>query len=304
MPGIKKYAALTLTELRRIDPQKVICLIAVSPLEVHGPHLPLGTDVFIAEKLQGEYCKALAERYPEFDLLVLPPVYAGCDPVPAKGSISTRARTLESLIGGYADSLAGQGFRCLIICDNHGGPSHQMAMEIVAQRSWRRHRFAVINPFNVVFRKMVQHDSSFIDLTGLRAGRCGDDADCHAGTNETSLMLATEPDLIKGYREIPASPLPERTGAAAAIGGIGNVIGRMGFKKIGADLDHLANLLAWVASPNAPAYLGSPGLATPEAGKEMIKGHVSVAMDLVERALSGIRPDTRPMLWWMRAFRK
>ncbi len=304
MAGIKKYVELSLTELQNIDPSKAICLIAVSPIEVHGPHLPLGTDVFIAEKLQGEYCKELTERLPDYDLLILPPIYAGCDPVPVKGSIGTGARTLEKLMGDYVRGLAGQGFRYLIVCDNHGGPSHQMALEIIARRAWRRYRFAVINPFNVVFRKMVQHDRSFLELTGLRAGECGDDADCHAGTNETSLMLATNPDLIKGYMETPACHLPERTGAAAAVGKIGNLFGRLGFKRLQADFDHLANLLAWVGSKDVSTYLGSPGSATPEAGERMIKGHVAVTMALVDRALSGIRPDTDPMLWWMRALRK
>ncbi|MFZ5631310.1 MAG: creatininase family protein [Bacillota bacterium] len=304
MPGVSKYAELTLSELQQIDPRKTICLIAVSPLEVHGPHLPLGTDVFVGEKLQREYCKALAERYPDFHLLILPTIYAGCDPLPLKGSISVRAKTLERLLEDFVRSLAGQGFRYLIVCDNHGGPSHQLAMEIAARKAWRRFRFALINPFNVIFKKMVQHDRSFLELINLPPGRCGDDPDAHAGTNETSLMLATNANLIKCYKDVPASLPPEKTGVTAAMARIAGILNKCGFTQLKADLEHLASLLAWINAPGMQPYLGSPGLATPEAGERMIKGHVSVAMELVAEALAGKKPFTGPMLWWMRFFRR
>lgn len=303
-PGIKKYAELTIKDLQKFDPKKTICLITVSPLEVHGHHLPLGTDVFIAEKIQSEYCKALSERYPDYSLLVLPAMYAGCDALPVKGSINVRARTLERLLEDYAEGLAGQGFRYLIVCDNHGGPSHQIAMEIAVRKVWRRRRFSIIAPFNIIFRKMVQHDALFLESVNLPPGACGDDADCHAGTNETSLFLAVNKDLAIGYKDIPASLQPERTGAVAVMARLGKLLGRLGLRKMEADTDHLANLLAWINAPGSSTYLGSPGLATIEAGERMIRGHVAVMLDMVARALAGEKPFTSPMLWWVRPFRK
>ncbi|MHB8158831.1 MAG: creatininase family protein [Desulfocucumaceae bacterium] len=304
MPRISRYVELTLTDFQKLDTNKTLCLMAVSPIEVHGPHLPLGTDVFIAEKLQSEYCKALMEYYPDYNCLILPPIYAGCDPLPIGGSIAIRAKTLESLLDDYVRSLSRQGFRYLIICDNHGGPSHQMALEAVAVRAWRRHRFAVINPFNEVFRKMVQHDEEFLKLVSLPPGECGDDADCHAGTNETSLMLATNKDLVKEYKDIPASEPPGLTGVPVIISWLAKTLSNIGFTNFGADLKHLANLLAWVNSPNMLPYLGAPGLATPEAGERMIKGHVSVTLKLAGKAISGQDHLVKPMLWSLRAVRK
>lgn len=303
LSGAINYAELTMSGLRGIDPRQTICLMAVSPLEVHGPHLPVGTDVFVGEKLQEEYCRAIG-RYPGFRLLLLPPLYAGCDPLPLKGSIPIRAKTLESLLWDYVRGLAGQGFRYLIVCDNHGGPSHQIAMEIVAGRAWRRYGFAFINPFNVVFRKMVQHDHDFLNLVRLTPGTCGDDPDAHAGTNETSLMMASREDLVGDWKGVPPSLPPERTGLAALAGRLGGMLGRLGLKGIGAELDHLASLLAWTGSPGMLPYMGLPGMASREAGERMIKGHVSIAMDLLEEALAGKKPSTRPMLWWIRAFRR
>ena len=49
--------------------------MAVSPIEVHGPHLPLGTDVFVAEELRRRYAAALQEEFPDYTLVVLPSLH-------------------------------------------------------------------------------------------------------------------------------------------------------------------------------------------------------------------------------------
>lgn len=304
MKGLYKYESLTLTELKEMDPARTVCLMTVSPLEVHGPHLPLGTDVMIGDKLQREYCKAIKQRHPELDVLVLPALHAGCDPLPINGSISVRAGTLENLLLDYVHGLARQGFRYLIVCDNHGGPSHQLAMEICSLRAWRRYQFFLINPFNVVYRNMVINSPTFLNLVQLKPGACGDDTDAHAGTNETSLFLAAGNTPAAGYRRLPPGKVPEASGLAAFLGWFGSILGKIGLTNTKTELEHLKNLLAWVNNPNAPTYIGAPGLASVEAGERMLQGHVETAMELLETALAGKKPRTRPMLWWMRAFRR
>jgi len=280
-------------------------LMAVSPLEAHGPHLPLGTDVIIAEKLMKEYCKAITARFPGYSVLLLPSLFAGCDPLPACGSIAIKPKTLQMILEDNIRGLAKQGFKYLVMCDNHGGPGHQMALEKTALKAWRRFRFIMINSFNVIYRNMVKHNNSFLDLTGLSPGECGDDADNHAGTNETALMLATDDKLVKDYRSVKPSILPTRSGLAALIGDLGRLLGRIGRSEMGSDMEHLANLIAWINSSSKKAYLGAPELASREAGERMIRGHVAVTLELLENAvLNGTKPETGPMLWWLRFFRR
>lgn len=304
MASVRKYANLTLTELKQIQPHRTICLMTVSPIEVHGPHLPLGTDVYIGERLQQEYCQALLQYFPNFELLLLPPLFAGCDPLPVKGSIAVRSRTLESFLLDITHQLSEQGFKYLVICDNHGGPSHQIAMEVASRKAWRRYNFFLINPFNVIYRLMVRHDKDFLQLVNLSPGSCGDDVDAHAGTNETSLMLATNPELVKDYLNVSASVFTERKGLGAIVGWMGRISHRVGLTNLGADLEHLANLLNWTRNADKQTYLGSPYKATAVNGERMIKGYVTIAMGLIEKAISGQRPPTEPMLWWLRVFRR
>ncbi len=308
-PRVLEYVELRLPDLQALDRGTTVFFISVSPIEVHGPHLPVGTDVFISEDLVRRYAAALARRHPELTFVKLPPLYAGSDALPVPGSLSVPAPHLEGVLVAYGRGLAKQGFRYLFVADNHGGPRHQMAVEAAARTLWRRHRFYLIDPFGVDYRLMVQHDPGFLCRTGLGPGICGDDADNHAGTNETSLMLACGPERVAAnFREVPPSMLPpRRTGAAVLVARLGRVLRALGGRVVGRDLEHLANTLAWVSDPAMKPYMGDPGRASAEAGEAMLAARVAIGAELFERALgSGGRAPVHitPMLWGVRFLRR
>jgi len=307
------YVEMSLPELRALDPGKTVFMISVSPIEVHGPHLPVGTDVFISDDLAVRYATELHRRLPDLRFVRLPSLYVGSDALPVAGSLSVPAVHLEGVLKAYGKGLAKQGFRYLFIADNHGGPRHQMAVEAAARALWRKHKFYLIDPFGADFRYMVQHNAKFMSRTRLGPGVCGDDPDSHAGTNETSLMLACSPGRVRqGYRSVRASLPPARRGAAKLVGGLAIVARLIGGRTLGRDLDHLANTLAWVNDPEMIPYMGDPSKATREAGEAMLAARVDVAMDLFERALAnGVGPESaqepvhiEPMLWGLRVMRK
>lgn len=295
MAEVLEYVKLRLPELQQLDREKTVFLISVSPIEVHGPHLPTGTDVFISLELQARYAQQLQQRHPELTIVALPPLYTGSDALPVAGSLSVPAVHLRGTLLAYARGLARQGFRYLFVADNHGGPRHQMAIESAAQKAWKSWRFYLIDPFAVDFRYMCHLDPAFLKQTGLVAGTCGDDTDSHAGTNETSLMLAASPQSVEGYHEVPPSRPPRpKLGMAAG------VVGALGGRRAGKDVRHLGNTLAWVSQSDMLPYMGDPSRASREAGEAMLAARAAIAMELFERALQGQRVDTRPMLWWLR----
>ena len=297
MAEIRSYVRMSLPEIEALDREKTIFLMAVSPIEVHGPHLPLGTDVFVAEDLQRRYAAALHEEYPDYALVELPSLYLGSDALPIKGSLSVPAPLLRKVLLAYVKGLAAQGFRYLFLADNHGGPRHQMATEAASRLAWRRHRFHLVNPFNHDFRLMVQHDPAFLKETGLQPGICGDDADAHAGTNETSLMLQAEPDQVRAnWRTVGPSLPPPGVGAVLFLGRIAGIFSRT----LGEDMKHLAATLAWVGDPQMKPYMGAPALASAEAGEAMLKVRTAVAMRFFRDALAGKEVRITPLLWGLR----
>lgn len=305
---VLEYVELRLPDLQALDRDKTAFLMSVSPIEVHGPHLPVGTDVLISEELLHRYMSELGRRRPELTFVKLPPLWAGSDALPVPGSFSVPAPHLEGILVAYGRGLAKQGFRYLFVSDNHGGPRYQMAIESAARTLWRRHRFYLIDPFGMDYRLMVQHDPEFLRRSGLAPGTCGDDADNHAGTNETSLMLACDPTRVSGgFRQVGPSTLPARRGAAALVANLGRLIRALGGRALGADLDHLANTLAWVSDPAMKPYMGDPGKASADAGEAMLAARVEVGVRLFEQALTSAGKEPvhiTPMLWGVRFLRR
>ena len=46
--GILKFEELNWKQIQELDYKKTIFYLTISPLEEHGPHLPVGTDIFTA----------------------------------------------------------------------------------------------------------------------------------------------------------------------------------------------------------------------------------------------------------------
>lgn len=291
------YVRMTLPEIEALERDKTIFLMAVSPIEVHGPHLPLGTDIFVAEELLRRYSAALQEEYPGYTLVGLPPLYLGADALPVKGSLSVPAPLVRKVLLSYVKGLAAQGFRYLFLADNHGGPRHQLGIESASRKAWRKHRFYLVNPFNHEFRLMIQHDPAFLKETGLGPGTCGDDADAHAGTNETSLMLQAAPDQVRAsWRTVSPSLPPPPAGAVLFLRRLLSLFSRT----LGEDLKHLAYTLSWVGDPRMKPYMGAPALASAAAGEAMLQARTRIAMGFFRQALAGEEIRIAPLLWGLR----
>lgn len=297
MKEVKEYARLSIEEIGCLNRAETVFLLAVSPLEAHGPHLCVGTDVFVAEVLQKRYIAALQAEYPHLTLVLLPSLYLGADALPYKGSLSVPASHLRGVLLAYAKGLAAQGFKYLFLSDNHGGPRHQLAIEAAARKAWQKYGLHLVNPFGHVFRLMVEHDAAFLQATGLAPGTSGDDADSHAGTNETSLALAIDSAMIRqDPAQVPPSLPPQPAKPLLLAARLAGLIS----PRAKGELIHLANTLAWVGSRNMLPYMGSPALATAEAGEAMLQARVEIAMSLFRRSLAGEQVKIYPLLWFLR----
>ncbi|MFA6447934.1 MAG: creatininase family protein [bacterium] len=297
------YVDLTYLELEALDRANTVFLSAISPLETHGAHLPLGTDIFIAESLRDLIARKLDAKYPELQFVILPTLALGSDAIPVKGSVRVRYKAILGALLDTGQTLSSFGFKYWILTDNHGGPHHQMAIEL-AGRELAGKKLNLIAPFNTLFRRMVAHDPDLLEKTGLGPGSCGDSADAHGGTNETSLMLAIAPEKI---REIWKQTGPGRESAKQLpfhlLSGISKILRSLGANDAATDFDFLAHGLTWVSDPKMEPYQGNPSIATKEAGEAMINYHADLGVELFEQARAGKQVFQKPLGWSIRALR-
>jgi creatinine amidohydrolase len=294
-----KLAEMSSPEIDSLDREKTLFAMALSPLEVHGPHLPLGTDVIVAEEVLNRALDKIREHRPDMLFVVFPPYYMGSDTIPA--SVDVDSRALNLLLKGTANFLADRGFRYLLVTDNHGGPRHQIAIAKAVRSLYRKRGFQIIAPFLSFYRRMIEDDPELLDRLGVGPGACGDVDDDHAGLNETSLMLSTQPSQVRSeWSQLERVIISRRRWPNLLLGSLGKVLKALGLRDMAFDLRHLGMMLSWVNEKEPSTYIGEPCAATAEAGERMLDAHADETADAVEAALSGNPPYHAPLGWSLR----
>ena len=297
--SVYELAELNSPEIDSLDRENTLFMMALSPLEVHGPHLPLGTDVRVAEEVRDRAFRKLRERRPELDFVIIPSFFMGSDTIP--DSIDVNSRAVYYLLKATAEFLADRGFHYLLVTDNHGGPRHHIAIAKAVRRLYFRRGFHIVAPFLPFFRRMYELDPELVRAAGSGRGACGDIEDSHAGLNETSIMLAIEPEKVGvAWSGLARTALNARAWTALLLGAVGRVLGAMGLHEMAKDVAYVGVVLSWLTEKQPPTYIGEPCAATPEAGERMLDAHTDEAVARVEAALEGRAPYYTPLGWTLR----
>lgn len=194
-------ATATYDEVAALDRARAVAVVPLGATEAHGPHLPLATDVIIAEAMARAGAERLARR--GVPVVIVPAV--SLTPAPFAeafpGTLSVRPETLVALLEDVADGLAAQGLARQVYSSAHLDPTHLRAV-----------REAV---------EAIRGDGrrvAFPDLTRkANAARLGEEFQsgaCHAGRFETSIVMAERPELV---REVRASLPPNPASLSVAI---------------------------------------------------------------------------------------
>ena len=201
-----EWQHLSGADFQAMDRARTVVLVTCSPLEVHGPHLPVIADNAEAEGLTAAMVEKLCARLPDISFVHLPPIYVAADVLPHIGSLAFRPSTIVRVLEDLGRTLAKQGFRRVWIGSFHGGPRHFLAMEEACARVNRRFGLQMVSVFSFLIAKLTEGTANLEEVLGEVSG-LGKEAlegDNHGGAIETSILLHLMGAHVKPtFRELP-----------------------------------------------------------------------------------------------------
>lgn len=227
-------ADMTWLEVAALAKRTNLALAPTGATEAHGPHLPLQTDVIIAHGA----CRRAAAQLEAQNVLcaIAPPFAYGVTNfgMPFAGTVTIPAVTLTQMVVAVCESLAAHGFTRIVFSNHHLEPAHFAALKEGAR---------LVNESQVarVAVPDVREERWAATLTEeFRAGSR------HAGSYETSLVMAERPDLVREAERKNLAPvwidLPARIRQGART-----------FQEAGSEM----------------AYFGDPAQASAEEGEKI-----------------------------------
>lgn len=249
---MKDLSLLTWSEIRKTDKAKSIVFAVLAPIEEHGTHLPLATDL-----IEGEYWSRGAmtalERRLGVECFYLPsfPV-AAASVNEFYGSVHFPMKTTYEVTYAIIESIRCMGFEHIIVIASHADPQHQIAVEKAVRKVNKRHGLCAIAPMGQIFMGVSAEKSERVEKMEKEHGN-----DFHAGWIETSSLLDIDPAYVReGCKKLPDTQITDRD---------------MIFRK------------RQLAAMGKYGYIGAPRYASAELGKDLNSGCIASICDAAER---------------------
>jgi creatinine amidohydrolase len=170
-------------EISEAGPARWIAVLPLAATEQHGPHLPVGTDIMIAQAYLARVRELLADTIPA-TFLPLQPVGISTEHIDYPGTLTLPTEIALRSWMALGTSVARAGVKKLVMVTSHGGNS--AAMSLVAQDLRTKHGILVVSTGWARFGA----PEGLFSAEELRHG-------IHGGAVETSIMLARYPEQVR-----------------------------------------------------------------------------------------------------------
>lgn len=177
-----RYEELTAPDfVKAVQKSGGVCILPIGILEKHGPHLPLGTDIFecrqvSAQAAEKEYC------------VVFPTYYFGQinEARHQPGTISYSNEIIWNLLQETCNELSRNGLKKIIIVNGHGGNNDFLRYFCMSQ-------LHSVKDYSLILFQPNEDSAMMKKINSLRQTSTGG----HADEMETAMIQSIRPDLIK-----------------------------------------------------------------------------------------------------------
>jgi len=169
-------------------------LIPLGSCEMHGDHMPVGTDIYNAI----EVCRRAADKA---DTIYGPPIWSGYSPQHLRepergmGTVTMRSTTLEAVIHDTARSLIHHGFNRLIFVNGHTSNTKVTDPIMRNLRYETGALIAMFKPYGERYLGLIED---------LMENPPEETPGWHASEQETSIMLAYDKANVRMDRAVKA----------------------------------------------------------------------------------------------------
>lgn len=243
MTSNRLLANLTGPDVGKALTSASILVQPVGAIEQHGPHLPLVTDLAVAEAVSAMAVDRAAGEGLDVWLLPALAYTKSNEHAWSPGTIWMSARTMLSVVEDIGRCVAGTSCRKLVFMNGHGGNSALLAM---ANRELR----------------LAHGLQTFLAHPTLPADQGGSSSEhelgmgIHGGHDETSMMLHLRPDLVHMERAVRS--VPEHLSANSQV-------------RFGGSIQ-----FGWLSNDfGADGHIGDPTKASADHGRVLVEGAVA-----------------------------
>lgn len=264
-----------------IEKSKGVCAMPLGCLEMHGQHLPVGTDI-----LKANY---ILRKASEIEPVCVFPDFTFGDVqghTRRKGGIRLTVELEQRLLTELCAEIARNGFKKIVLVNSHGGNVHLLRNFIRSTGYSKKdyvvilHRLKLASPYMLMdileekgreyFYELNDDDIEVLRDFVEKKKKYG-----HAGFAETALILGTYPELVRMDKIHDLDGLP--TGATKHLDEAGETFTRFHWSK------------------NYPNAFGGHA---PEGCNERIgKATVRVMSERLARMLKAIKDDDQMLKW-------
>ena len=157
-----------------------VCVIPMGIIEKHGPHLPLGTDLFESREAATTAAK---KEY----AVVYPPYFVGqiFEARHQPGAVAYSNELMWKMLEETCNELSRNGLKKIVLVNGHGGNSNFLQYFCQSQLAARKDYIVVLfqERTNPAYSK---------EIESLKKAKL----DGHAGEEETAMMSYIRPDLV------------------------------------------------------------------------------------------------------------
>jgi creatinine amidohydrolase len=231
---------LSATDIAVLPKDNAIVVQPIGSIEQHGPHLPVGTDAFVAEAVVRGSVALLGDAGPQAWILPTLSYGRSIEHEGFDGVITLSTDTLLGVCRDVGRSVAASGFKRLVFVNGHGG--NLEVLDVVLRDIHLETGLMVFRIAPVTF--------------GTPEGLECPDAEfgAHADFLETSMMLALDPSMVHMDRAQAGGEAGVQIFGKHQVHGLGPLV-----------------TTGWLTSDmSSNGVLGDPRGATAEIGRRIV----------------------------------